>query len=342
MGGKKRRKRAPSATPWDDVPQEEITPVQALVAKSHKSIYQFRHEPFPDDISFLNAYPRASCPACGGRSVKDGHNAAGLQKYRCVGCGLAFNSATGTIFENRKLPVSAWSDFILQALSHESVNAMTREDRRADTTTPYWMAKLFGVLEGIQDDVVLAGTVWLDETYWPVAKKDQARNPDGTLPRGLSRNLICIGVAVDESGRSCYMREGLGKPSQARTWKAFGAHIEPGSKLIHDMEKSHKVLISRLGLESEVHNSKLLKGIPDEMNPLDRVNRACFMLKSFLRSHSGFDRDDLQGYLDLFFVASNPPEDKLEKVANVLDRAMRYPNTLRFREFYNVKPSSGE
>jgi len=36
----------------------------------------------------------------------------------------------------------------------------------------------------------------------------------------------------------------------------------------------------------------------------------------------------------------NEPKDKLEKVALVLDRAMRCPKTLRFRGFYNVKPSS--
>ena len=36
----------------------------------------------------------------------------------------------------------------------------------------------------------------------------------------------------------------------------------------------------------------------------------------------------------------NDPVDKMEKAAMVLDRAMRYPKTVRFREFYNVKPRS--
>lgn len=38
----------------------------------------------------------------------------------------------------------------------------------------------------------------------------------------------------------------------------------------------------------------------------------------------------------------NPPEDKLEKVAMVLDRAMRYLKTLRFRQFYARNTRSGE
>lgn len=342
MSGDKRKRPAPSATPWDDVPEDELTPAQSLVAESHRSIYAFRHEAFAGDAGFFNGYPREVCPSCGGGLAKAGLNNSGIQRYRCAECGAVSTPVTGTIFDNRKLPVSAWVDFILQAISYESVAAMTREDRRAETTPPYWMAKLFAVLEGIQDDTVLSGTVWLDETYWPVAAKDAVRRPDGKLPRGLSRNQICIGVAIDDSGHVYASREGLGKTSKSKTWEAFGSHIGKGSKLVHDMEGAHDILVSKLGLESERHNSKLLKGVPDELNPLGPVNRVCFLLKRFLKSHSGFDRDDLPGYLDLFSVAVNAPEDKLEKVAMVLDRAMRCPKTLRFRDFYNVNSSSGD
>lgn len=67
-----------------------------------------------------------------------------------------------------------------------------------------------------------------------------------------------------------------------------------------------------------------------------RIERICF------KSHSGFDRSQIQGYLDLLYVAMNEPADKLEKVAMVLDRAMRCGKTLRFREFYKKKPSSSD
>lgn len=110
--------------------------------------------------------------------------------------------------------------------------------------------------------------------------------------------------------------------------------------MVHDMEQCHSVLVERLSLESEVYDARLLKGVPDELNPLDPVNRVCFLMECFLRSHSGFNRDNLQGYLGLLSVALSLPADKLEKVALVLDRAMRCPKTLRFRDFYNVSPSS--
>lgn len=340
MSGHKRRRSAPSATPWDGMADEELSPAQAAVAASQRSIYAFRHERFAGDADFFNGYPRAKCPFCGGPVVRAGLTRAGIQRYLCRACGKRSTPATGTIFEGGKLPVAAWADFVLQVLSFESVSAMTREDRRSGTTVPYWMAKLFAVLSGVQDGVVLSGRVWVDETYWPVAAADAVRKPDGSLPRGLSRNQMCIAVGVDGSGASVLVHEGLGKPSRGRTWGALGAHIAPGSLLVHDKEGSHAVLVERLGLSDERHDARLLKGVPDRLNPLDPVNRACCMVQSFLGAHSGFDRADLQGYLDVLWVATNPPSDKLEKVAFVLDRAMRCPKTLRFRDFYNVKPSS--
>lgn len=42
------------------------------------------------------------------------------------------------------------------------------------------------------------------------------------------------------------------------------------------------------------------------------------------------------------FAAMNPPDGKLEKVAMVLGRAMRYPITLGFRQFYARNTSSDE
>ena len=44
----------------------------------------------------------------------------------------------------------------------------------------------------------------------------------------------------------------------------------------------------------------------------------------------------------LFWVMMNPPRDKMEKAAFVLDRAMRNPKTLRYRDFYARSPSSDD
>lgn len=338
MGDGKGHWRAPSATPWDDMCDDDLTGAQRIVKNSQKSIYGFRHTPDPRDADFFNYYVPDACPACGGAPVKNGRRASGVQRYVCKDCGLSFTSATGTIFDNAKLPVAAWADFILQALSFASISSMTREDRRSDTTAPYWMEKLFFVLEGIQDGACAAGKVWADETYWPVAAKDAVGRADGHYPRGLSRNQLCIAAATDKKA-TVMISAGRGKPSRKRIWNALGPHIAKGSVLYHDMERSHDVLVDRLGLVSRRYNAALLKGMSDDLNPLEPIDRVCFFIKAMLRSHPGFDRERLQGYLDLLYVALNPPNDKLEKVAMVLERAMHCPKTLRFRTFYGKDPS---
>ena len=144
----------------------------------------------------------------------------------------------------------------------------------------------------------------------------------------------------DREGRSVFVSCGKGKPSRARAWEAYGSHIAEGSTLSHDKERSHSVLVERLSWESVEYDAREISRMPDKENPLREVNRLCFLLETFLNSHSGFDRDDLPGWLELFHAMMNGSEDKMGKAARVLDRAMRVPKTLSDREFYDIKPSS--
>jgi hypothetical protein len=79
-----------------------------------------------------------------------------------------------------------------------------------------------------------------------------------------------------------------------------------------------------------------LKGLPDKDNPMNPVNRVHAILKKFLNSHSGFKRQYLQGYLDMFAFVTNPPSELLEKVEAVVKMAFENPKSLRYRDFYAV------
>ena len=157
----------------------------------------------------------------------------------CSACKKSFFPQTGTIFEDRKLTLSTCFDFLLQVFSCDSFASMSRKERRSDATLPYWIGKLFAVLEGVQEGIVLSGRVWIDETYWPLSAKDAVRK----LLWGLSANQMCAGVGMDDSGTSIYLHEGFGKARKAKTYATFGSCIERGSTLLHDMED--------LGLSSE-------------------------------------------------------------------------------------------
>jgi hypothetical protein len=165
----------------------------------------------------------------------------------------------------------------------------------------------------VQNDIVLSDCVWLDETFYAVRTENIVRKDNGDKLRGLSKNQICIGVATDKE-RTLFLVEGTGKPSQKKTFETFRNHIKPGSILIHDEERAHAKLVRELSLESRAYSSKYLKGLEDKDNPLNPVNRSHDILKKFLNAHSSFDRDNLQGYLNLIAFVTNPPVDKIEKV----------------------------
>ena len=340
MSGDEKRWLAPSATPWDGEDEGSLGPAETLVMACHRDICRYRHAAasLEGGAEFFNAYERDACPRCGSADIRKwGHDSNGIRRWECKSCGRSFAPTTGTVFGARKIPVADWTELLIEVFAYESINGMTRANRRSGTTLPHWLAKLFAVLDGIQNGVVLSGDVQIDEKSYPIARADQALGKDGTRLRGLSRNRICIAVGC-AGGRSVFVEAGRGKPSKARAWGAYGSHIAEGSRLIHDQEQSHAVLVERLGLRSMAYNSEEISKLPDKDNPLRDVNRLCFLLELFPNSHSGFGREKLGGYLDLFHVMMNPPEGKMEKAALVLDRAMSIPKSLAFREFYKKKP----
>ncbi|MBT9176511.1 MAG: hypothetical protein DDT20_00830 [Firmicutes bacterium] len=149
-------------------------------------------------------------------------------------------------------------------------------------------------------------------------------------------SLCALGVACDRSRILCIF-EGCGKPSQKKTYESFKDHIAVGSTLIHDKENAHKKLVRELQLNSIAYDSRKIKLQSDKDNPLNRVNRIHNLFKRFLYAHTSFNRDRIQGYLNLFAFVINPPENHLEKVETLLDLAFQNPKTLRYREFYGVK-----
>lgn len=331
----KRRNRSRKRTPWDEVTRQ--TKTQEFLKMHYVARYEERHPSIKEsgEADMLNSYIPKNCPYCSSeRFIRKGYDSNGIIRYRCS-CGKTFKPTTGTIFDSRKIPVCEWIEYCLNIFRYISLNADSWNNRNAISTSKYWLEKLFLTLENTQNDVVLEGTVWLDETYYSIMMRDRERDEDGNLLRGLSRNQICIGVATDKKHTVCIM-EGYGKPSQKRSYEAFKEHIKPGASLIHDKENTHKKLVENLSLESICYASKEMKGLADSENPLDPVNRVHCLLKMFLNAHSGFNRDDLQNYLNLYSFVINPPSVHLEKVEKIINLVFQNPKSLKYRDQFSV------
>lgn len=332
-----KRQKSRRKTPWDG--ENDMTATQSFLKEHYDAHYAARHRKISEsgEADMINSYIPSKCPFCGSAKFKKrGLTANGIQRYFCTfTCKKGFVPTTGTIFDDRKISISEWMEYCLNLFRHVSITADSWNNKNAFTTARYWLQKLFLTLENVQDNIVLSGDVWLDETFYTARSEDIIRKENGDELRGISRNQICIGVATDKK-QTVFFVEGTGKPTQKKTLELFQSHIKEGSTLFHDGESAHKKLVSELSLNSVAYSSKSLKGLPDKDNPLNPINRVHAILKGFLNSHSGFNRNDLQGYLNLFALISNPPANMLEKVEVVINLAFENPKSLRYRDFYGL------
>jgi transposase-like protein/DNA-directed RNA polymerase subunit RPC12/RpoP len=319
-------------TPWSGV--ADATALQSFIDECTRNNYRKRH-PKPTETGeaeLLNSFDVNECRRCGSSEIrKFGYTPNGIRRYRCKECGRTFTVLTDTIFDSHKIPLTEWLDFLLSIFGHGSFNLVSKNNRNAYNTTRYWMDKVFLVLRDCQVGLVLREDIQLDETYYKVRQSDIETKEEGKQYRGLSRNQICIGIACDDTNVICFV-EGKGKPTKQGTLQAFGSHIEHGATISHDMEQAHDPLITLLDLKSIEYDSREIKKLNDRENPLNRVNQYCRLLKQFLNAHSGFIRDDLQDYLNLFTFIMNPPNDKQEKVEKFMNRALNCRITHRYRD----------
>ncbi len=138
-----------------------------------------------------------------------------------------FKPTTGTIFDFGKIPVCECMEYCLNTFRYISLNADLWNNRNAISTSKYWLEKLFLTLESTQNNVILSDAVWHDENYYALMTRNRTKDDDGKFLRGLSRNQISIGDAIDKKQTICFVK-GLGNSSQKLSYNTFKNHILPG------------------------------------------------------------------------------------------------------------------
>ena len=341
MSGKRWHAPSASSTPWDGTCDAGLTPSQVAVRDSHGGACELRHRTLSEtgDASFFNRHVRERCPRCGDERVcRWGREADGARRHGRGACGRTFTSPAGTVPGGHRLPVADRAESVGQALGPEGPEAMAREGGRSGATTARRVARPLAVPRGTRDGVMPSGEARIDERTRPLAAKDRVGGVAGM--GAYPGDRICIAVGCDDAGRSPVARAGLGKLSKSRCRDAYGGHIERGPRPARDMENAHSILVDRLGLESVAYRSADPGGLDDAHNPLRRADHTHFPLRESVRRHSGLGRDRIDDWPDLFSVIVNPPSNRLEKVAMVLDRAMSLPISLPYRGYYERDSSS--
>ena len=325
-------------TPWDK--SENLTISQSFIMDTYKKNYIIKHPNLleTNEYILINSIEISCCPYCNSSNIcKRGFTNNKVQRYYCNKCKRKFTPITNTVFDGHKISITEWIEFLLDIFNYGSISLTSKVNKNSITTTNYWLNKLFVVLRNYDSNTKLSGNVYIDEFYYSVIKSDIKTNSDGTKLRGISKNKHCIGIGYDGTNiiAKC---EGMAKPTTNSTKATFINCIEKHSTLIHDDEKSHKILVDKLELIDKCYSSSELKLLDDEKNPLRPINHQCDLLRQFLNAHSGFDREHLQDYLNLYcFMNSGSSKNKLEKANDLLMLSLTTKATLKYRDLYKNK-----
>lgn len=184
-----------------------------------------------------------------------------------------------------------------------------------------WRHRVLATVSGYQDRIVLHDTVWVDEIY--VNDTGLSKGYGQAGKRGLSRQKLCICVAIDIHKNPVEVVCGHGKPSSARVRKAMGGRIAPGPLPIHDLEQAHGALVREGGLESEAHRADV--NDPVYLERMEMVNDLCSWLKRYLWRVTGMLPRNLQAYL----IQTNQSRYRWDLTARVVRRILMADATYR-------------
>ena len=259
-----------------------------------------------------------TCPICGSNNaVSFGYSPEGLPRYRCSECGKHYTLLSNTIFHSTNKSFDTWALYLTLMTFNVPLEMAEEVCGMSHPTAMLWRQKVFATVDGYQEHLYLRDRVWIDETY--VFDSTLLHDDNFKQKRGLSRNLICIVVAIDIHKNTYAVICGHGKPSATRIYKALKDHIVKGSTIVHDGEKAHNMLIEKLELVGEAYIADTKD--KNYLENMALINNMCSWLKRYIYRFIGMRMDNLQSYLNWFVY--------LFRVKGAVDRWPKMERILR-------------
>lgn len=283
-----------------------------------------------------------NCQKCGANTtlIKNGKNNQGIQRYKCKVCGKTFildqSSTKHLRLSNHKL-----KRLIGFMIDDVTLEVIARNLELNMKTVLYYRYLVFHALNDYQSEVILDGTILIDETFISIREKEyKLVRADGKGIRGLSFNQLCIVTMVNLFGISVAKATSRAMPLPYQYINNFTKNIGKAVAFVHDGNTKTYQFINQF-------DAKKINGRKDDSEEYSTIIIDSYHsnLKRFLFKHHGYRLKNIQHYLNFFVYRQNylarkriknmthQKEIKNEMIKDLFNRVKKNLKTVTYKTF---------
>lgn len=278
------------------------------------------------------------CPHCGSESIKGHGKYRNRQRYKCKSCNRTFNDTTASPMAGTHYP-QKWAQHIKLMVEEATLQSVADELGIHISTAFYWRHKVMNALNSIEPEM-LAGLVESDEKFFleshkgknQVIKKGQRkpRKRGGKAKlRGLSREQICVVIAMDRDGHIASKTAGRGKITAKQIDNAIGQQISNNSVLCTDSARNYTYFAKQKNLKHVSVNGSKKQYVVEKIYHIQNVNSYHGRLEDWINHNfKGVATKNIDKYLSWKkFLEQNKHLDK-NKLKRMLLTTIFKPNVI--------------
>jgi len=270
-----------------------------------------------------------ACPKCGtiGSLTKNGRDAKKQQRYRCSSCKKTFLLDNSTTSKLKKSDYT-FKKFIGYMVDDVTIEVIARNLSIDHKTALYYRYLVFEALRNYQDEVVLNGTIVMDETYVRINdKRYKLYRPDRKGIRGISYNHLGVITMIDISGRCIAKVASRATPKPRKFIELCTHNIGNIQKIIHDGATCQIQFMKQFNVPKyDAHREG------DGEYSTKIVDSLHSNIKRYLSKHGGYRLKNLQHYLNFFvYRYNNTPRTKYYTNKELVDYRNRMIDELNQR-----------
>ena len=257
-----------------------------------------------------------SCPKCGtiNSMIKNGKDINKKQRYKCKSCSSTFilDESITSQLQNSDYIFKKFIGFMIDDVTLEVI---ARNLSLNFKTTLYYRYLVFEALRDYQKEIILNGTVLIDETFVRINnKKYKLYRADGKGIRGISFNHLCVITMINLQGICIAKVSSRGMAKPQLFIDLCTENMGDINQFIHDGSTTQKQFLRQFDCPN--YDARR-EGDGEYSTKL--VDSLHSNIKRYLFKHAGYRLKNLQHYMNFFAYRYNhTPKSKNSNIRQII------------------------